>query len=522
MSVGQKKSILVIDDDITIRKLISHHLNLNNYKVFLASNTDEGFDQLYNNHFDLVLCDVTMDKMDGFTFCQIVRENQNYRSIPFVFVTAKNTLEDKSRALEVGGDDFITKPFNVDELILKVKALIRKSEIYHIYGTRKNLEESFSKKQARIVLIDDDEGLARLLQFSLSKVGIDCRVAKNAKEGYKLIESTLPDLIIADIIMPGVDGFEFREMILKNPDLASIPFVFLSNRGSEKDILDGYKKDITDYIIKNEGPKVFVAKVSAILKSLSKERRKIVAELHQASDTLRTSVVPADFPEFENFNIQYWHEPFSGIPGGDFIDHFTLDENHLAIVIGDVMGKKWGAWYFAFAYAGYIRSAIRSVVQDGGIFSPAKIISKVNNSVYHDSKISEVFSTLSIVVLDNKNMILNYSGAGDLPIFYKKNSDEFISKIESKGLLLGFSSDSSFEDTSIKMEKGDVVFLTTDGIIESLSVDGKQLGSNGLIEIIKNINQSDTSINSIKNQITSFTSEHFEDDISLVMISASN
>jgi len=186
------------------------------------------------------------------------------------------------------------------------------------------------------------------------------------------------------------------------------------------------------------------------------------------------------------------------------------------------MGKKWGAWYFAFAYAGYIRSAIRSVVQDGGIFSPAKIISKVNNSVYHDSKISEVFSTLSIVVLDNKNMILNYSGAGDLPIFFKKNSDEFISKIESKGLLLGFSSDSSFEDTSIKMEKGDVVFLTTDGIIESLSVDGKQLGSNGLIEIIKNINQSDSSINSIKNQITRFTSAHFEDDISLVMISASN
>jgi DNA-binding response OmpR family regulator len=57
-----------------------------------------------------------MDKMDGFTFCQIVRENKKYSSIPFVFVTAKNTLEDKYRAIEVGGDDFI-KPFNADELI---------------------------------------------------------------------------------------------------------------------------------------------------------------------------------------------------------------------------------------------------------------------------------------------------------------------------------------------------------------------------------------------------------------------
>jgi len=518
MSVDQKKSILVIDDDITIRKLISHHLNLNHYKVYLASNTDEGFDQLYNNKIDLVLCDVTMDNMDGFTFCQIVRENKNYRSIPFVFVTAKNTLEDKSRALEVGGDDFITKPFNVEELIIKVKALIRKSEIYLIYGTRKNLEESFSKKQSRIVLIDDDEGLAKLLQFNLNKVGIECKVAHSAKEGYKLVESVSPDLIIADIVMPGIDGFEFREMLLKNPDLASIPFVFLSHKGSEKDVLDGYKKDITDYIIKNEGPKVFVAKVSAILKSLSQERKKIVAELHQAADTLRTSVVPLDLPEFENFNIQFWHEPFSGIPGGDFIDHFTLDENHLAIVIGDVMGKKWGAWYFAFAYAGYIRSSIRSVVQEGGFYSPARIISKVNNSVYQDSKISEVFSTLSVVVLDNKEMILNYSGAGDLPIFYKKNSENSVTKIESKGLLLGFNRDSSFEDTSIKMNKGDVVFLTTDGIIESLNIDGEQLGSAGLIEIIKNIDKSESSIISIKNQILTFTSERFDDDISFVMI----
>ena len=149
MSVSEKKSILVIDDDITIRKLIAHHLNLNNYKVYLASNTDEAFQELFNNDMDLVLCDIIMDKMDGFTFCKLVRENDKYRSVPFVFVTAKNTFEDKSKALEVGGDDFITKPFNVDELILKIKSLIRRSEIYRIYGTRKNLEEVFAKRDTK-------------------------------------------------------------------------------------------------------------------------------------------------------------------------------------------------------------------------------------------------------------------------------------------------------------------------------------------------------------------------------------
>ena len=520
MPVDEKKSVLVIDDDITIRKLISHHLNLNQYKVFMAASADEGFNQLYNNKIDLVLCDVSMDKMDGFTFCRIVRENKNYRSIPFVFVTAKNTLEDKSRALEVGGDDFITKPFNVDELIIKVKALIRRSEIYRIYGTRKTLEESFSKKQARIVFVDDDEAMTKLFQFNLNNAGFDCRIAHNAKDGYKLAESISPDLIIADIVMPGVDGYEFREMLLQNPELSCIPFVFLSHKGSEKDILDGFKKDITDYIMKNEGPKVFVAKVSAILKSLSAERRRVVAELHQAADSLRTSVVPENFPEFEKFDIQYWHEPYSGIPGGDFIDHFTLDQNHLAIIIGDVMGKKWGAWYFAFAYAGYIRSAIRSAIFDGSSYSPGKIIAKVNNSVYQDSKISEVFSTLSVVVLDNKNMILKYSGAGDLPIFYKKNSVNEVKKIESKGLLLGFNKDSSYDDTTLKLSHGDSVFLTTDGVIESIDKDGNQLGTKGLTNIIQNLEAGNPSLKKVKQELASFTSERYDDDISLVMIKA--
>ena len=95
--------------------------------------------------------------MDGFTFCQLVRENKNYRSIPFVFVTAKNTLQDKSKALEVGGDDFITKPFNVEELILKVKSLIRRAEINRIYGTRKNLEELFSERTPKVLVVDDDK-----------------------------------------------------------------------------------------------------------------------------------------------------------------------------------------------------------------------------------------------------------------------------------------------------------------------------------------------------------------------------
>lgn len=522
MSVNDKKTVLVIDDDITIRKLIFHHLNLNNYKVLLASSSDEGFTLLNDNNVDLVLCDIMMDKMDGFTFCSMVRENDKYRTIPFVFVTAKNTFEDKSKALDVGGDDFITKPFNVDELILKIKSLIRRSEIYRIYGTRKKIEVGFTKRTPKVLIVDDDKAALTMYKSGLVKIGVDCQTANNAEDGLQIAKSFQPDLIVADVMMPGTDGFGFREKLLRDRELASIPFVFLSNLGSDQQILQGFTQEIADYILKASGYKIVVAKISALLKSFSKERNKVVNELHEASDFLKTSVVPEKFPEFENFLIQYWHVPFSGVPGGDFIDHFLLDDDHLAVLLGDVMGKKWGAWYFAYAYAGYIRSAIHSAIQDGNVTSPAKIINKVNKLVYQDSKISEVFSTLSIAVIDKKKMTLNYSGAGDLPILFRNNSSGEIKRIESKGSLLGFNKDTQFTDHIFEMKSGDTILMMTDGLIECWDKNGNQFGVSKLVKAAQKNEFINSPVDIIKNDLDNFNKLNFEDDVSLIAIKAVN
>jgi len=520
MFADDKKTILVIDDDITIRKLLSHHLILNNYKVLQAQDTDEGFQFLNDNQVDLVLCDVNLGKMDGFTFCEKVREDQQYHFIPFVFVTAKNTLEDKTKALNVGGDDFITKPFDVQELLIKVKALIRRFEIHKIYGIKQKYDESLNDENTivKIALVDDDVTISQLFQYNLNKAGFDCKVANNAEEGYKLIKSFMPDVILSDIMMPKTDGFQLRKMVLEDSFLSSIPFIFLTAKGNEKDILEGYNLDITDYIVKTAGPKVVVAKVSAIVKSLNKTRNKIVSELHYAADSIRAKVVPTSKPRFENFRIEHWHVPYSGVPGGDFIDYIQLDENKLAIILGDVMGKKWGAWYFAFAYAGYVRSAVRSVFEDGDATSPSSILKKVNHSIYQDSKISEVFTTLSIIILNKENMVLKYSGAGDLPIIYKKLNDSNSSKIHSEGMLLGFSEDSNYQDFEVKMNPGDCAILISDGIIETTNEKGEQFGSARLVNIVDNFNGNDSVLTRIESTVSEFSQGKFEDDISLVSI----
>ncbi|MHB1688044.1 MAG: response regulator [Ignavibacteriaceae bacterium] len=518
MNNFENKSILIVDDDVTIRKIISHHLKKKDYNVFEAESADKGFDQLAQNKIDLVLCDVTMTEMDGFTFCKKVRENENYRVLPFIFVTAKNTMEDKSKALEAGGDDIITKPFDVNELILKVQSLIRRSDIYKVYGVKKNLEQSFNESTTKILLVDDDATLSKLFQYNLIKAGFECETASGAEEGLNKAKNSPPDLIISDIMMPVVDGFQFRKMLLTEPQLKSIPFVFLTSKSEEDDILVGYDLGITDYVLKTAGPRVVVAKVSAIIKSLGKERQKIVSELHHAADSLRIKVVPENFPTFAGFEIKHWHQPYHGIPGGDFIDYFSLDENNFAVILGDVMGKKWGAWYFAFAYAGYVRSAIRVTLETTKEFIPSQLLQQVNKSVYQDAKISEVFATLSIVIINNKTNSLKYSGAGDLPIIYKNNSTGEVSKLQAKGLLLGFAEQGNYQDVSLNFEKNDSIFMVTDGIIESRNSSGEQFGSTQLMQVIKNISSAQDALEEIKKEFQLFTVDKFEDDVSLISI----
>jgi sigma-B regulation protein RsbU (phosphoserine phosphatase) len=459
--VDDKKSILILDDDVTIRKLLAFHLKGNGYIPYEASTANEGFNVLRDNIINLVLCDVTMEEMDGFTFCRKVRENQVYRTLPFVFVTAKTSFEDKSNALDAGGDDFISKPFDVEDLLLKVRALIKRTEIYKAYGVKRNLENSFSKNNYRILLVDDDPSIRKLFYYNLSKEGYQCFTAASVTDAMKLLGNNKFDLIISDILMKEHNGYEFRNMLLQDDYLRSIPFVFLSSKGEEADILQGYDLEITDYILKNTAPKVIVVKVNAVIKNIEKEKSKIVDELNSAAESLRVKVVPDFSPHFEGFEINHLHKPFQGIPGGDFIDYFLLDENNFAVILGDVMGKKWSAWYFAFAYAGYVRSAIRSVLQHSNDYSPKDILQQVNQYVYQDAKVSEVFATLSILVVNKISKVVRYAGAGDLPIIHKKNSINKTETIKSNGTLLGFSPDGKFTDHAIKLEKDDLILLVS-------------------------------------------------------------
>lgn len=119
--------ILVVEDDKNTRKLISAILKSNGYNVLQAENGVQALDVLDHNHVDLMVLDVMMPKMDGYELTQSLRENGS--QLPMLMLSAKQNVADIKQGFIVGIDDYLTKPFDIDELLLRIKALLRRSKI---------------------------------------------------------------------------------------------------------------------------------------------------------------------------------------------------------------------------------------------------------------------------------------------------------------------------------------------------------------------------------------------------------
>lgn len=117
--------LLIVDDDNEIRNLIKIDLQMSGYQVDTACDGQEGLNMALKNQYDLILLDVMMPKIDGFEVCKNIRKvNQE---IPVLLLTAKNAIEDKVSGFDSGADDYLVKPFDIQELLVRVRALLRRN-----------------------------------------------------------------------------------------------------------------------------------------------------------------------------------------------------------------------------------------------------------------------------------------------------------------------------------------------------------------------------------------------------------
>lgn len=119
-----QRKILIVDDDNEIRELLEFDLAQSGYVVDTASNGMEGLNKALNNYYDIVLLDVMMPKMNGYDVCKNIRKTKP--DLPVLLLTAKGTIDDKTQGFDCGADDYLVKPFDIQEVLLRVRALLRR------------------------------------------------------------------------------------------------------------------------------------------------------------------------------------------------------------------------------------------------------------------------------------------------------------------------------------------------------------------------------------------------------------
>ena len=123
---NQTKKILIVEDDPNFGKILKEYLTLNDYEIVLAKNGIEGFEKFNKSDFDLCILDIMMPYKDGFTLAKEIREKND--EVPIFFLTAKHLKEDVLKGFKIGGDDYMTKPFDSEVLLAKIKATLNRNK----------------------------------------------------------------------------------------------------------------------------------------------------------------------------------------------------------------------------------------------------------------------------------------------------------------------------------------------------------------------------------------------------------
>ncbi len=140
--------ILIVEDNVELNKTLKEILELNGYLVESAYDGEEALDFILTGDYDLIILDILLPKLDGYEVCKIVRDKGI--KTPILMLTAKGTIQDKVKGLDIGADDYLVKPFEVEELLARIRALIRrnsteKSDIVRI----DNIEIDFTNREVR-------------------------------------------------------------------------------------------------------------------------------------------------------------------------------------------------------------------------------------------------------------------------------------------------------------------------------------------------------------------------------------
>ena len=255
MANEEKLLVLIVEDNpLTLYALIEYLERLK-LQTSVARSGEEALRQVESLKPDLVLLDVMMPGIDGFETCRRLKSNLNTQEIPVMFITALSNISDRVKGFEVGGADYIIKPFDFKEVAARIETRLTIQKLQRRLKTRNSLmtfgDQSFlSEEKATILIVEDNVMTLNLLIGYLDKFGFRIIGAESGEQALELVKDAVPDLVLLDVMLPGIDGFETCRQLKKNSKTREIPVIFMTALTDTDSKIKGFEVGGADYIVK--------------------------------------------------------------------------------------------------------------------------------------------------------------------------------------------------------------------------------------------------------------------------------
>lgn len=395
-----------------------------------------------------------------------------------------------------------------------------------------------------ILIVDDTPDNLRLLVEIFKQQNYKVRPVPNAKLALTVIKASPPDLILLDINMPEIDGYELCRILKQDDTTKEIPVIFLSAMNETIDKVKAFNIGGVDYITKPFHLEEVLARVGAHLKLSSllkqlgqvnnileqevKERTEEILKLHTAKHmmeselkvarTIQTAMLQKSFfvSNYKNKIEVYADASPAKHVGGDFYDYFYIDKNKLFFCIGDVSGKGIPAAIFM----AMVKTIIK--VEAKGQIPLDELMFRVNQILLEENE-SCMFASVLCGIIDTDNAVLTFCNAGHMtPLMARKNQKFNFIKLPRNsvlGILPVTKDDYAFEE--LKLIKGDRIFLYSDGVTDAINNKNEMFTKEKLQFFLNNsgLTESKNLIVAVKTAIMNHIGKATQtDDIAMLLI----
>ncbi len=251
------KKILIIEDDIFLGDVLTKKLQNEGAEVVLVRDGAEGFAKIKSFRPDLILLDIILPNMNGYEILEGKQKDPSIALIPVIVVSNSGQPVEINRALTLGVKDYIIKAqFDPEEVLVKVRAQLRKNEPSNSVQTLESVMNQNQKTNTaslegkKIVWVEDDQFLNDIIARKFSATKCIFFHANEGEEALKIINREMPDIVMLDIILSGMDGFEILRRMKNDPKTKNIPVILLSNLGQQSDIEKGKSLGAARFLIK--------------------------------------------------------------------------------------------------------------------------------------------------------------------------------------------------------------------------------------------------------------------------------